>query len=175
MGWTGVYVAVPRTMRAAREFLERETGYKIVSMKFGVAWGLITEETIRNRWPQDGKDRSHLHNLIVCILWRNRAGEFMYKEMSEDMGPFYYNIPLKYVDLPCKVANREWREKVRLFHQKQSYINRMVRKLKYGDTIRTIAASYRFQRMHRTMIIVQDNCGKLWRVSRKHILEIIPA
>ena len=175
MGWTGVYTAMPRTINAVREFLEEELDVKIVSMKFGRAWGIITEKTIKNRWPKDGKDRSYLINLIVCILWRQTAAEIMYKDMDESVGPFYYDIPMKWINLPCKVANQKWREKVRGYNRERAYINKMIRNLKPGDTVWTGGTEgiYTFTRMIRTMILAENyKSGTEYRIPRRLILDI---
>lgn len=48
---------------------------------------------------------------IGCDLIENGG----YKDMCEVMGPYYYDCPMKFLDM-APVANQAWRDKVLLFH-----------------------------------------------------------
>lgn len=58
---------------------------------------------------------------MVC-LWTLRRGEFGYKELGEDMGPYYYDAPLRIVNLLDKLSPEplglaaKWRESVRTYY-----------------------------------------------------------
>lgn len=56
-----------------------------------------------------------------------------YKDMSESMGPYTYDVPLKFLDM-VPVANTEWREKVLAHHARSGKLA----KLKPGMRVRLI-------------------------------------
>jgi hypothetical protein len=47
--------------------------------------------------------------IFVCLLRKDRGYGWGYKDMDESMGPYYYNCPLKFLDM-APVACEEWRE-----------------------------------------------------------------
>lgn len=60
------------------------------------------------------------HRYIACYLLRSYGLRgFGYKDMWEDEGPFYYDCPLKYLDMVPEVANESWREGVRHYHARK--------------------------------------------------------
>lgn len=53
---------------------------------------------------------------------KNGFGNFCYKGMDETVGPYYYDCPLSILNLLTETEYeyaKEWREKVRLWHEKQ--------------------------------------------------------
>jgi hypothetical protein len=58
---------------------------------------------------------------MIC-LWTLRRGEFGYKEIGEDMGPYYYDAPLRIINLLDELSPKplgfaqKWRESVRTYH-----------------------------------------------------------
>jgi hypothetical protein len=52
----------------------------------------------------------------VSLLRKKRGGGWGHKPMSEDMGPFYYTCPLKFLKT-VPVANKSWREGVVAYHE----------------------------------------------------------
>jgi hypothetical protein len=123
MGWTGVYMNTKHMkMRDIRSFLEKETGCKIFSLKFGVAYGVINNDKIQN--------------FLCVIMWRKLAGELMYKDMGEDESPRYYEVPMKYINQPCSIIKDtalNWRLKVREYMAFSSEHENFIRSLKNGD------------------------------------------
>jgi hypothetical protein len=68
--------------------------------------------------------------MVTDIDRMPEAGTWLYKEMSEDMNPYYYDCPLKLLDI-CPLPNvegqalewaKQWRESVRQFHARQEQI-----------------------------------------------------
>ena len=53
---------------------------------------------------------------------KNGFGNFCYKDMDETVGPYYYDCPLSILNLLTETEYeyaKEWREKVRLYHEQQ--------------------------------------------------------
>ena len=70
----------------------------------------------------------------VVVITQRHNGDLHTKVMSEDMGPCYYDMPVKFLDLlsePMNDYSREWREQVREHHAKK----KAQPKLAVGDTI----------------------------------------
>ena len=60
--------------------------------------------------------------LVICVLME-LDGDWAYKEISEDMGPCYYDCPLHFLDdltEPTSDHARGWRERVRRHHHKSA-------------------------------------------------------
>jgi hypothetical protein len=56
--------------------------------------------------------------IMVCLLRKDRGYGWGYKDMSERMGPYNFNCPLKYLAMaPEQCAT--WREGVRAYHEKR--------------------------------------------------------
>ena len=65
----------------------------------------------------DGKRRF----AAVILFWWS-GGEFWIKPMSENEGPFYYNCPVRFLELltpPINDMSAEWRNKVLIKHGKE--------------------------------------------------------
>lgn len=81
----------------------------------------------------------------VYVLSR-QGGEWGYKSMDESMGPYYFDCPLKFLDMvpePESQYAKEWRQKVRA----------KVRPLAVGDKVRLIdGCKFRGQEVKEVMI-----------------------
>lgn len=65
-------------------------------------------------------DTGEIWALIVLTSTEN--GDFRYKDMSEDMEPYYYDCPVSILNLLSPVANEnalEWRRKCRVRHEQK--------------------------------------------------------
>lgn len=62
--------------------------------------------------PETREDRF----ILVVLLRKDRGMGWGYKDMSESMGPFKYDCPLRYLKM-VPVANEKWREGVRAHHE----------------------------------------------------------
>jgi hypothetical protein len=67
--------------------------------------------------------------IVVCLI-ESENGDWGYKDMSEEEGPYYYGCPLNYLALAPE-TNSEWRAGVRAAHAKKN----AVRKIEVGDTL----------------------------------------
>ena len=96
-------------------------------------------------------------NLFDCD-----GGEWGYKSMSEECGPYYYDCPLGFLkeasETSCETT-LEWRENVRKFHaEKKSKANRSSA-LKAGDVIDYFGDVFE--------LVYKRGPRKGWNVSRK--------
>jgi len=69
---------------------------------------------------------------IGCDLLARSGGTWGYKDMSEEMHPYYYSCPLSYLDM-VPVACEAWRDGVRKYHEKRS------RKFAVGEVVKLVA------------------------------------
>lgn len=53
-----------------------------------------------------------VRHIRVTVMKSHRGEGVEYNTLHEDMGPYYYDCPLKYLEM-VPVANEEWREEVR--------------------------------------------------------------
>lgn len=58
---------------------------------------------------------------IFFFLLKKSDGCWAYKDMDESMGPFYYDVPLDWLEKALEVSP-EWREKVRELHRYRNQI-----------------------------------------------------
>jgi hypothetical protein len=74
------------------------------------------------------KDNGNVERFIVCNLLTAYEGRWGYKDMTENMGPYYYSCPLGYLKLTesGKHVHREWREGVRRYHEKRTPPDKIV-------------------------------------------------
>lgn len=95
-------------------------------------------------------------NFIRCLKVVGKPGDYRYKPMSEEAGPFYYSCPLSYLEAAQEV-NPQWRAKVRHYHQKFSIGEWL--ELKNCKPSRLQVVGIRPLRG-------VDETGKIWRIPR---------
>ena len=118
MGWTFFHASGKPSEILTREFTQipsekYPSEFKVIdqSMRGNVWYAVIQSNTL-------GIVRTYG---MVC-LWTLRRGEFGYKELGEDMGPHYYDAPLRMVNLLDKLNPvpsgyaLQWRKTVREHH-----------------------------------------------------------
>lgn len=72
--------------------------------------------------------------LVLAITWHNEYENMCFKEMDEEMGPYYYKCPKRILKLLSPTDNKEalkWRQKVLEYHDKKTEL----KKIKVGDII----------------------------------------
>ncbi|MDA9856609.1 hypothetical protein N9D23_00690 [Rubripirellula sp.] len=84
----------------------------------GVLWAVF-----ERRFINDGEEVEPRQRWITCdlIQYRRNSG-WGYKDMDESMGPYYYSVPIKYLNMvPIDVygGNSEWRSEVMRHHEKR--------------------------------------------------------
>jgi hypothetical protein len=87
-----------------------------------IQFSVIDQSTRGNVWYAIARiDRPNENPLFYGLVWliNRRRGEFIYKDMSEDCGPFYYDMPARLLDQLDKLAPNapesalNWRAKCR--------------------------------------------------------------
>ena len=121
MGWTE-FRDFPELSRA--EIIRRELS-QAPTADNPRAWGFeyITERgsTVYAIGWSDAPDRPRLYFGLVCLTSR-RGGYFAYKDMSEDVGPYQCDAPLKMLDMLDRLAPNptgyaaKWRQACRDRH-----------------------------------------------------------
>jgi len=98
----------------------------------------VLETSVRNNemWVVHKNDEGE--KFLSVLLIKQSEGLFGYKQIEESHGPYYYNVPKKFLKMvPC--TNAGWRAEVRK-HQKEKSLKTLRMKkirnmLKKGDTI----------------------------------------
>ena len=121
MGWTE-FADRPDLSRA--EMIRRELS-QAPTADNPRAWGFeyITERgsTVYAVGWSDAPDRARVYFGVICLTSR-RNGYFAYKDMTEDMGPYQCDAPVKMLDMLDRLAPNptgyaaEWRKKCREHH-----------------------------------------------------------
>jgi hypothetical protein len=121
MGWTGVPFHT-KSLSLIRKKLEEETGVKIFKHGLGLSYGVY------NKAPYQ--------NLLVVILWRNSRNELSWKDMDESIGPYYYDIPMKWLNAPTAgfKPNEKYRNTCKLKALQEKMKKELVKNMKEGDT-----------------------------------------
>ncbi|MBE6526343.1 MAG: hypothetical protein E7Z63_01025 [Thermoplasmata archaeon] len=105
MGWDGIPCHRFSEWSTAdkKEFIRNEVGFPCL------------RDTIRGNVYYGVYDNGREVFALVTLIQTDPDMVYL-KHMSEDMGPYYYDMPVSYLDLLSPPANdysREWREKVR--------------------------------------------------------------
>lgn len=115
MGWTS-FADTGETTGAicTREFTDTNPA--------GDRWSVVDQSTRGAVWYAIGRlDRVGQPPVFYGLVWltSRKRGEFSYKDMTEDMGPFYWDCPARLLDQLDKLAPNpgqsalNWREKCR--------------------------------------------------------------
>lgn len=108
---------------------------KIVQLDYEVESKTLTKRVISSvLWTVQEVTRHYpgqapkSERFIGCyLLSKHRDGDWGYKPMDESVHPYYFSCPLAYLGMVPE-QNKEWREKVREWHNKQN------RKLEVGKS-----------------------------------------
>ena len=83
----------------------------------GVLWSVF-----ESRFFKDGAETESVKRWIGCDLMQRYKGNWGHKPMCEEMHPYYYSVPLSYlemVQLETFGGNAEWRQAVADYHTRQ--------------------------------------------------------
>lgn len=113
MGWTSYYP----TRYKANGTLDRkaELDYELFERWYGHedAHKLLKSAVVGSTYYAAARSqRGHVYGLIVITQIDRKTGEFYYKDMSEDMLPYYYDCPpsiLKLLSPTTDESALEWR------------------------------------------------------------------
>lgn len=104
---------------------------------------------------------------LALYLISSDNGRWGYKSISEDMGPTYYDCPLRLIEKmppPTNEYSREWREKVQKHH------TTVRAKYEPGDKVTIFGSEYRvLRRDRRSYIVEQIASGRQYRSSSRHM------
>lgn len=104
---------------------------------------------------------------------QKNGGEFFLKTMSEDMGPYYFTCPLKFIDKASEPKGqnaKEWREKVRSYHASAKKELEVGIKIKLYGNVYTVASKHVLGRGANW--IVTNEQGQRFRLKRTQIRDI---
>lgn len=77
--------------------------------------------------------------IMLHLLSKDKDYGWGYKDMSEDMKPYYYDCPLHLLELagdPPSDEAREWRELVVQYHEETKRRKEMEKQIKVGTVVR---------------------------------------
>ncbi len=112
-----------------------------------------------------------VHRFIGLDLLSKDGRTYGYKDMEESVHPYYYDCPLKYLDMVPEVASQEWRDGVRAYHAKKN----AKAKIAVGDTVKLVNA------IVPSVVIVEKRgskligsyAGRIYRVPPRMISEVV--
>ena len=114
MGWTSydVYGSIDRLAECRKEFSRSPDWATIVkdAMVEKVYYAAMKSSITGEVWA-------------LVVLTDIYKGQFFYKDMSEDMEPYYYKCPDKILDLLSPTENEyalRWRERCRICNKRKS-------------------------------------------------------
>lgn len=141
------------------------------------AWGFeyITERgaTVYAIGWHDAPDRPRIYFGLVCLTSR-RGGYFAYKDMTEDMGPYRHDAPVKMLDMLDRLAPNptghaaDWRKKCREYQAAKK--TKTV--WKAGDRIEYGRESYALKREagpRRGWIVTHEGSGFDYRITARQM------
>jgi len=104
--------------------------------------GDVLEHTLRGNtlWAIHKNMSGHI--FIACHIMEKHRGSYSVKSMSVDMHPYYYDCPLKYLDVvTCSDSKGEieWRAKVVSLAQSKTTKRKAILKLAQGDVVKLVA------------------------------------
>lgn len=124
MGWTGLMMQEAPTQKEKREILDSEFTWFNEKKQQG---GRIIKSTMVNSvyygayefYKKQGDEIYDNHTTAIVCLTSFRDHEFMFKDMSEDMGPYEYNCPFSILQKLSPISTdgigdiwaKEWRNK----------------------------------------------------------------
>lgn len=102
---------------------------------------------------------------INLDLIQKSGEQWGYKDMSEDMHPFYYDCPMSLLDVAGQTDNEcanKWREEVRRHHASK-------KKLSIGNRIEVYGKVYTIvEKIDRSWEVRSEADGRRYRMSPKH-------
>ena len=123
-------------------------------------------------------DKGEKESFIAVYLIQRRGKELSRKGMSEHMGPFECDCPLELLELvPCPNNEyaREWREKVKAFHETKAKGKGIVSTLNKGETFELYGKRYVFERAiegTKSIRACLEGTFQFFKISPKHFQHI---
>lgn len=184
MGWTGIRVAktdkplelLKRELEQTRRPGEKSGwGFEYAVMRGTKLYGIMWHESM-----DVGAKRTYFG---VVVLTKTRSinewsNEFIYKEMTEDMEPYYYDAPKKMLDMLDALAPavegshaHQWRSKCRARHMQGKCTNQPAAgmRVEYGGMHYTLVESAGPRRGWH----VRTDKGVFYRMTAKQIGQVM--
>lgn len=103
---------------------------------------------------------------IGCYLLRKGQDDFSYKPMCEQVGPYYYSVPDKFLQM-VPVANAQWRADVAANKAKAKAQRTSAKALRLGDYVELVGCKIPYVRIARLKPLAgYGPDGTLYRISR---------
>lgn len=128
MGWTHLYNCPDKNQVIAE--CTRESSNHVCVAKS------VHNNSLWTVW----KNKTTQNLEIVLFLLSKDQGSWGYKDMSEGMGPYYYDCPLSFLEMVPEPTDsphsKGWREAVRKYHTKEKEHRSVIKSLKIGSMVR---------------------------------------
>ena len=139
MGWTSSHRPSTQSVKGYLIAEIDETGEKATFKVLDIA--IVKRNTAYLAVKRTCIDTGKSEVFAMVILIRNSRGHFniTIKEMSEDMGPFYYDCPARILDLLTPTENAEavmWRERCRANLANRESLKKDLATAKQGDVFK---------------------------------------
>ena len=166
-------VILTNKMFEIRKMIEDDTSMTVTSLSFTHAVCVVDDKAIEkhDHWKKMIANGKNPKNYITIVLWHKSENQIMIKQIGEEMGPFQTNVPLKYINAPCEIANEEWRTKVRNCHAENKGKNSLLKTLKVGDRFTVYGKLYEFRYLYKNNQCIALNLeeNKTYRVKASQI------
>ena len=128
MGWTFLYNC-PDKSQVIEECVKEQSTHVCIAKS-------VLGNSLWTVW----RHKTKLTLEIVLFRLGKDNGSWGYKDMTEGMGPCYYDCPLSFLNLVPEPTDsphaKGWREKVREHHAKEKGRRSVVKSLKVGSMVR---------------------------------------
>ena len=146
MGWTGTYVGYNPKGKERIEMAIHQEGLSFRNDETKTMSEVIDSALVGNTIYCAVHYTSPTEDCVYAsvILTRYGSGEFVTKEMSESMGPGYYDCPKRILDKLTACENdyaMEWREKCR--EKMKEKKDDQLKKIELGKAIRLTGSKYK--------------------------------
>lgn len=161
MGWTFLYDAPEK-----RHVIEEAT-------REGEMLKCVRKSTVGNHLWTVWESKDNGKRYIVLFLLAKNRGNWGYKDITESMGPLYYDCPLSLLK-EAPVANETWRDQVVEYHRNEKARRSSLKNLSIGKTVRLKEG---FCPNELTVIEVNPLIGiangRRYRLRNTHIVDVL--
>jgi len=117
------------------------------------------------------------HRWIGLDLISKDSSGYGYKDMDESVHPYYYDCPLKFLDMVPEVASQDWRDGVLQFHAAKKAQGKKKATIKVGDTLKLVNTT-----IPEVIVVAKQGSkiqgvyqGRVYRVTPRFIGEVVSA
>ena len=110
------------------------------------------------------------------LISKDSSG-YGYKDMDESVHPYYYDCPLKFLDMVPEVASQDWRDGVREFHAGKKAQGKKKAAIKVGDTLKLVNTT-----IPEVVVVAKQGSkiqgayqGRVYRITPRFIGEVVAA